>query len=412
MSSSFARALSPLASIAQVSLAAAESVDESSKTLIWHTALQGATTVEDILAMVPSDYRHVLREPLLGVAATATKLHAARNTVAKWLQHQTAGTYPPHLRFKVPEVQLTKDYSKDQEAVAHQRRLLDAHKAYMDTTLLNAICAKQDDILFLELSLQPDRLYNKLQPLVSARAGEIMAKSKLPVFETDEHGVLSLSGWKDNDIAKSLVKDVLSDVVVYAFRVISIVEACELTADVKIKRKKEIAKQADEEMADGTKPGPSIQSMIDKAVSARLKKVTAASQKVRRFSPYLRTELTKTSSERQGQSQAQRQEEEVKDREERLLQQEQDPRKTGALSSKIRTSSTRRNKGRKGWQEGKSWQGQTEEVGWEVILTRNPDHTFRYDLPSTYLDWLLTIPFTHVVKYVIYNTPVNIITAS
>ena len=40
-------------------------------------ALMGANTVKEVIAMVPSDYREVLRGPLMGVAATTEKLCAA-----------------------------------------------------------------------------------------------------------------------------------------------------------------------------------------------------------------------------------------------------------------------------------------------------------------------------------------------
>jgi hypothetical protein len=66
--------------------------------------------------------------------------------------------------------------------------------------------------------------------------------------------------------------------------VISIAGARDAVMATKISKKKDLAKSADVEMADATKPGPSIQSMIDKAVSARLK---ASTSKVStRFVPY------------------------------------------------------------------------------------------------------------------------------
>jgi hypothetical protein len=54
--------------------------------------------------------------------------------------------------------------------------------------------------------------------------------------------------------------------------VLSIVEAHNYAATAKVKAKKQLHETADVEMANATKPGPLIQSMINKAVAARIKK--------------------------------------------------------------------------------------------------------------------------------------------
>ena len=58
----------------------------------------------------------------------------------------------------------------------------------------------------------------------------------------------------------------------FALRAITFTQNQEMAKSIKESAKKRIQKDADVEMADATKPGPSIQSMIDKAVSARFKK--------------------------------------------------------------------------------------------------------------------------------------------
>jgi len=37
---------------------------------------------------------------------------------------------------------------------------------------------------------------------------------------------------------------------------------------------------------------------------------------------------------------------------------------------------------------------------------------FRYDIPSSYPDWLLTVSLPRAIDYIILNTPVNIVLAS
>src|SRR4030095_8493775 len=60
--------------------------------------------------------------------------------------------------------------------------------------------------------------------------------------------------------------------------------------------------------------------------------------------------------------------------------------------------------------QDQSRQGQRQGEGLEVAI-RAPLN-FRYDRPSSFPDWLLTIPFPSAVNYVISNTPVNIILAA
>jgi len=60
------------------------------------------------------------------------------------------------------------------------------------------------------------------------------------------------------------------------------VEAQDFVTASKAMAKKQLHESADVEMADATRPGPSIQSMIDKAVSARLKKIAPLTKGARK----------------------------------------------------------------------------------------------------------------------------------
>jgi acetolactate synthase regulatory subunit len=102
---------------------------------------------------------------------------------------------------------------------------------------------------------------------------EILAKSKLPRFSYNQVGEPTLLGWEENSIAAALLKVIVADVPVYCYRVVSIVEARDFVAVSKAMAKKQLHESTDVEMADATRPSPSIQSMIDKAVSASLKKI-------------------------------------------------------------------------------------------------------------------------------------------
>jgi hypothetical protein len=75
---------------------------------------------------------------------------------------------------------------------------------------------------------------------------------------------ISVTAWHNNPAATVIGLQVLEDCVVYAFRVILIAESLTLRAELKFQKNKVLAEQADVEMADATRPGPSIQSLITK----------------------------------------------------------------------------------------------------------------------------------------------------
>jgi hypothetical protein len=82
-----------------------------------------------------------------------------------------------------------------------------------------------------------------------------------------------LDGWENSLAAQAMAHHMSEDVLVYAFHVITIIETCESMMAKKITKKKELAKSANIEMSDTTKPRLLMQSMIDKAISKWLKNI-------------------------------------------------------------------------------------------------------------------------------------------
>ncbi|KAF8992197.1 hypothetical protein BDZ89DRAFT_1151193 [Hymenopellis radicata] len=189
------RAMSPMAS----ALGHASSANDDDRALARHTALQGAATVEELVAMVPSDYRTVLRAPLLEVAKLTGKLVSARRVHAGFVRHQVAGTYPPALHHKAPAVQFSSEFSSSDAAAVHRKAQEDRREAYLKTLLENEIRAKADEIMFLETGLSPEAAIKQLQPIVVQTTVAIMSRTKVPVFAPEkEGGPPVLSGWADN----------------------------------------------------------------------------------------------------------------------------------------------------------------------------------------------------------------------
>jgi hypothetical protein len=240
----------------------------------------------------------------------------------------------------------------------------------------NSIQAKNDDVLFLEKALDAQRLWNEINPLIHACAATIFAKSKLPKFMTTAGGELQLSGWEENSVAKEIATNVLADIPVLCFRVISLVEARDYTAVAKTAAKKQLHQQADAEMADATKPGPLIQALINKAVAAWLKlpkggpKVSHPPLSMDYLSHGYRLETYRQEREENGNTYPQ-----------------EGLGRSQALSAQGRQKAASRH------QDGAPQthhQGQREREGQEQRL-KSSALGFRYDHPSSYPDWLLTV---------------------
>ncbi|KAF8867647.1 hypothetical protein CPB84DRAFT_1698533, partial [Gymnopilus junonius] len=197
-------------------------------------------------------------------------------TFAKWRAHQSASpkTYPSFILTKAPSVQLTKEFAGTDEGRSAEATLRRKHEEYCDSLLSNALSAKESERELLDRLIDPEALWTKIKGELDARVQVILASRKtlkvVPV-ENGEPGEVTYAGWEVSSVAVRQAFEIREDAVAFAFRAISIVEGRHIAQRSKTDRKKEIAKAVDVEMADATKPGPSIQSMVDRAVSARLK---------------------------------------------------------------------------------------------------------------------------------------------
>ena len=283
-----------------------------------------------------------------------------------------------------------RNIGEDAEGAAHRSALEKAHQAYLVTLFDNSIHAKDDDVKFLEKALDTQRLFDEISPSVNARARDILAKSKLPVFTTNHEGALVLSAWEENSVTLDLGKVFLADIPVYCFHMVSIVEARDYAVTAKVKAKKQLHETVDAEMADATKPSPSIQSMIDKAVTGRMKKLAPkkATKKVRHNTSFY---ISHSDSKIEFEG---RQEWEEED------DFSFSKKGAGSASTLSPQGQAQAPSGNEDGPQAKQRQGQ--KLG----------PVFRYDIPSSYPDWLLTVPLPCAIDYIILNMPVNIVLAS
>jgi hypothetical protein len=265
MSSSIIRALSPgLAAIHQT----LTGHDDEDKALARHLALSGANSVDEILELIPSDYRTVLADPLRHCAGHVEKLHAAITTLTKWESHLAAGTLPAHLRTSAPKVQFSAVYVNDAEAKAAEARLATSHAEYQKSVLTESIKQKKDEVTFMKKALEPQQMWTELQARIAPHATQVLGRSKLPVVQYDNDGTVVGTTLEIPRAAEVIRDNVMNDCVVYAQRVISITTArVELMAQ-KIQKKRDVAAAATSAAADVTMADTTatVASLVQKEV--------------------------------------------------------------------------------------------------------------------------------------------------
>ena len=422
MNTAFNRALSPLASVLSVS-----NENKTETALIARqVALSAADTVNELIEMVPQDYRTDLRPELINYAAIATKLCATRAVLHKLQEHVRVGTLPPSIKSAPPALQLTKEFKDQAGAVAAQRDMTEAHTSYCRSILLQQVALKEKEVAALDGHFDPAKIWEKLKTIVTDRHAVLAEKGKLPCFDKNpetQEWVFNGS-WSVNPVLGVIYDQVKQDMVTYVFRILSIVTARESIASKKANAKKDLKKAADVEMRDGTVAGPSIQSLVDKAINTRVKTLRSYASKVSTRSSGSRLILTMgnfpaSHHARKGESNGQETHPQAP-----LSAFERHPNWEGSVSSPTRWAPYPQEEGKRRrllQGEGRSAQGQgcEEGIGSSILSgavapfeDTRLSADFRYDAPHTYPDWMLTVPQPVAVQIILHNTPINVIEAS
>lgn len=274
-----------------------------------------------------------------------------------------------------------------------------------------------------------DRVYSALEPIVTARFNELCAHGQVPTFSANAEGLPVLNSWTTPAYFGVVYRDLLADLPMYGLRIQTFAANKAQAMAQSMRAKREVVAAADVEMADTAPtgvagPGPStIQSMVDKAVAARMKKLEKPEGKGKGKGKGKDVSLSQDYSSLQfvtySSLLAERQEEDLK-----LLQQRQTtPRgqTVRASSSTLSTSVTYRSlaqpqiieqqvgpqAGQRNWFKEGERQGEARR---EEVARRMSE--YRYGSPSTLPDLILTLDFRTAVQLVILNTPLDVVAAS
>jgi len=265
MSSVFMRALSPAVALMSASM----SSSEDSSQLAHHSALLVANSLLELVTMIPQDYREVLRPRLVEFTSNVEKRNRMHDLLAKLvdLKGRDPVQFPVSISTNVHKPQLTKEFASTESGKQFIAQAAQECYTYKVVLLDNDITTRHANIAQLDKALTTSSFYDSVKDDLAAHHEVLLAMSKIPLFKDGvEPGETVLSGWGVAPTIKAGYLEIQVDCVAFALQALSLVEARDMAARSKLDCKKDLKEAADVEMADATKPGLLIQSMVDKAV--------------------------------------------------------------------------------------------------------------------------------------------------
>ncbi|KAH9483382.1 hypothetical protein JR316_0005493 [Psilocybe cubensis] len=178
-------------------------------------------------------------------------------------------------RTSLRSFQLTKEFADagSAEALRVSTTFSTARDVFQKAINDGAIQAKKDELAFWEDKCALASCYEAAAVIVKTTYEDRKSSYKLPVFSTDNKGVRRIAEWVTSPQKKAECSALQTILPAIFSHIKQIVKLRHRALAIKIEKKRSTAATADVEMADATKPGPSIQSLIDKGLNARLKKL-------------------------------------------------------------------------------------------------------------------------------------------
>ncbi|KAF9218148.1 hypothetical protein BS17DRAFT_848888 [Gyrodon lividus] len=208
-----------------------------------------ATSVNEILDLIPAEYRTALRKDVLRLAENARKSVDLRAQVRKLRAHTEAGTFPSWLQGnKKPALQLSAEF-----AALHAAELDvfdEEHRGFKVRALKQGLELKEAELHAISAALLPTAYMPRFIERCNTVRTEMSAMAHVPRWEKDAAGLLRV---KEGDWALSQAfviayESLLKDLPDLLARVCIICTAREDSSASALERKKELKKAAEAKM--------------------------------------------------------------------------------------------------------------------------------------------------------------------
>ena len=233
-------------------------------------------TVDQIIDLVYFDYRATAREFLLKYAGHCDKRETVKTSEERFRTTLSSSNVPNRLRVKAPEFQLTKEFSESgvEGVTALRNAFTQATQTFQSALTTAASAGKKAELAYWDDMCDVGKAFERFTTDVTRATWESKRVTfMIPTIETVDGNKTRLGDWVINPQKRCELAVLNRACPVMFFQISKIVEIRHRALSMKIEKKREVAAKADIEMADATKPGPSIQSLVDKQLNARLKKL-------------------------------------------------------------------------------------------------------------------------------------------
>ena len=422
-SAAFARALSP--SMDAIAHAVLNNTTRNSKKTgdyefrgdnllsVLSAKISETRSVDQVIDAVPSDYRPSFREHLLLYASWCEKKETVKASSERLVQSLSKQDVPQRLRVKAPEVQFTKDFQESGStmALATRNAFAAATATFQEAVNKATLDGKKAELDFWSDKCSLPNLLEKLSDIIATVWNDRSNSFLQPSIEYDDEGKAQIGEW-NIPASKIIERDTLIRAAPLLGRQInSIVEIRHRVLSTKIEKKKEVAAKADIEMADATKPGPSIQSLIDKGLNARLKKLnlvpgkTSVSRSYPSYSTLAKDYSNFSEIVWQGEEEPGPQSQEGFF----IGAQHQGQESVSANSQEKRGNKDRQKEVGQGEAKRREERSKRERKG---LDERHTETSVSPAFPSTIPDKVLNYTWDHAVTYVLLHTPIDYLEAS
>ena len=282
---SFARALSPsLEGITQAIISqtlAGESKKEDLEFIgeefiaVIHAKIAECRSIDQVIDCVYPDYRLAFREHLLSYTSWCEKKETVSTSYDRLKRALESQTIPPRLKVKAPEFQFTKEFgdSTSDAASAARNAFANATATFQEAISKASLDGKKAELEFWTDKVDVNYLVETLGGVIADTWNDRKNSFGVPTINYDEQGKPHLGNWVVSPQKKAERDTLIRAIALLGSQINQIVAIRHRALASKIEKKREVAATADVEMADATRPGPSIQSLIDKGLNARLKKL-------------------------------------------------------------------------------------------------------------------------------------------
>jgi len=231
-----------------------------------------ATSLTELLALVPVDFRETLRPYFKALQDVGERKASVAASLAKLERHKANGTFPTAIQgLHVPVFQFNKPWLEsglEEKPEASFQKLVDQCRA---DALDLAIKMKTEERDFFEAAVRPQEW---LQDWHCAVAEVVKRMSKLhqrPLIVPDNNGGERIDKWETDPTFARLVKDLYEDLVQFGVRILVLQEAKGFAAEAREAAKKKLKDTADVEMGDATEESR-MEDLVQRALEKRMLK--------------------------------------------------------------------------------------------------------------------------------------------